>query len=85
MEEEEYAWLPAESLKPFQPGDTTGNPEGSATTDATLQACVEAASRDVLAREQLEQEQGGFSEVNGYQTDSDGGNPLRTHRATLRY
>lgn len=76
MEEEEYAWLPAESLKPFQPGDTTGNPEGSASTDATLQACVEAASKAVLDRKKLEladKGRTGSAELNGYQTDSDGG------------
>ena len=72
MEEEEYAWLPAEFLKPFRPGDTSGNPGGSASTDATLQACVEAATKAVLDREKQESGDGSL-EVNGYKTDSDGG------------
>ncbi len=72
MEEEEYAWLPVEFLKPFRPGDTTGNPEGPASTDVTLQACVEAATKAVLDREKLEA-QANSLQMNGYQTDSDGG------------
>ena len=72
MEEEEYAWLPAEFLKPFQPGDTSGNPDAPASTDATLQACVEAATKAVLDREKLEAGDGSL-EINGYLTDSDGG------------
>ena len=76
MEEEEYAWLPAESLKPFKPGDNAGVAEGTASTDLNLQACVEAASKALLQREKLElsqEGQGNPGEMNGHQTDSDGG------------
>lgn len=72
MEEEEYAWLPAEFLKPFRPGDTSGNPDGPASVDVTLQACVEAATKAVLDREKQESVEGSL-ELNGYRTDSDGG------------
>ena len=44
-EEAEYAWLQAESLKPFSAGDTSGNPDGVLSGDPTLQACVAAADR----------------------------------------
>ena len=44
-EEAEYAWLQADSLKPFTAGDSTGNPDGVLSGDATLQACVAAAKR----------------------------------------
>ena len=44
-EEAEYAWLQADSLKPFSAGDTSGNPDGVLSGDGTLQACVAAADR----------------------------------------
>lgn len=50
-EEAEYAWLPVDCLKPFQPGDTTGNPDGTLGADGNLAACVAAADRAVVAGE----------------------------------
>lgn len=44
-EEAEYAWLQADSLKPFTSRASTGNPDGVLSGDATLQACVAAADR----------------------------------------
>ncbi len=38
-------------LKPFQPGDTTGNPDGTLGADGNLAACVAAADRAVVAGE----------------------------------
>lgn len=76
MEEEEYAWLPAESLKPFTSGDSSSNVGETASSNLTLLACVEAASRAVLEREKLEmaqEKQAVPKEINGDQTDSDGG------------
>lgn len=69
MEEEEYAWLPAESLKPFKPGEA----QGPASTDATLQACVDAATKAVMERQEAEAASEGALDINGHQTDSDGG------------
>lgn len=49
-EDAEYAWLQAESLRPFSAGDASGNPDGILSGDATLQACVAAADRAVQVR-----------------------------------
>jgi hypothetical protein len=36
-DEAEYAWLPYHSIKPFAPGDVSGNETGQAPGDPVLQ------------------------------------------------
>lgn len=49
-EEAEYAWLPVDALRSFEPGQDGSvlNPEGQISGDTTLRASVEAAARAVL-------------------------------------
>jgi hypothetical protein len=48
-DEAEYAWLPYHSIKPFAPGDVSGNETGQAPVDPVLQACVVQAEAALVA------------------------------------
>lgn len=65
-DEAEYAWLPYHSIKPFAPGDVSGNETGQAPGDTVLQACVVQAEAALVSANSGRQpvEDG---------TDSDGG------------
>lgn len=68
-EEAEYAWLSYYSIKPFAPGDVSGNETGQAPLDPVLAASVVAAEAALTAatagRQQHSQTEDG--------SDSDGG------------
>ena len=60
-------------MKPFRPGDETGNPDGSISTDVTLQECVGAADRAVAEIERRLASADADMLGDGDHTDSDGG------------
>ena len=83
-DEAEYAWLPVDCMKPFGPGDETGNPDGSISTDVTLQECVGAADRAVAEIERRLASADADMAGDGDNTDSDGGMLLHSNAERCR-
>ena len=83
-DEAEYAWLPVDCMKPFRPGDETGNPDGSISTDVTLQECVGAADRAVAEIERRLAAADADMLGDGDHTDSDGGKLLHSDAERCR-
>ena len=79
-DEAEFAWLPMDCLKPFQPGDTCGAADGSEPDDLNLRACVGAANKAVLLLQSRLDERNAAAAAAGDEllvaeedSDSDGG------------
>ncbi len=82
-DEAEFAWLPMDCLKPFQPSDAGAVPSTDgpiSDNDANLRACVAAANKAVLAQQsRLDERNAAAAAAGGKQlvaeedSDSDGG------------
>ena len=74
-------------LKPFQPGVTCGAADGLEPDDLNLRACVAAANKAVLLLQSRLDERNAAAAAAGDEplvaeedSDSDGGQALKTHR-----
>jgi hypothetical protein len=81
----EYAWLPAEALKAFMPGDTSGSGEGE-PEDEALRLSISAANRAVIAEAKAAADDPeGAAAAAEIESDSDGGWGPQTIPSSTNY
>jgi hypothetical protein len=82
----EYAWLPAEALKAFMPGDTSGSGEGE-PEDEALRSSIAAANRAVTAEAEAAaaDPEGVAAAAAEVESDSDGGWGPQTIPSSANY
>lgn len=80
-DEAEYAWLPYHSIKPFAPGDVSGNETGQAPIDPVLQACVVQAEAALAAANRQQQVEDGSDSDGGWGISREVSSSTRSHVA----